>query len=86
MEGKVINTATLPVAPGNRFQSIRTDEWYYVQRSGGEPNFLQHIPSDPLQAENLVDDPNVATEQAQLAHRVRVWVDRVTQSQDTGAP
>ena len=39
----------------------RDDTWSYIQRPAGEPDELYHLPDDPKEEDNLIDDhPNEA--------------------------
>ena len=87
MEGKVITDNTPPIPAGTGFRSVFTPEWYYVERVGGTPAMLHHLPRDPWYRTNLVDDPNASAEQAMMSHSLHQWLARTaTGSSDTGLP
>ncbi len=58
-------------------RAIRTDDWKYIERFRQEPNELYNLRTDPGELENLIDKPEHAEIQRELAERMHAYFDRV---------
>jgi arylsulfatase A-like enzyme len=62
-------------------RAIRTDRWKYIERFRQEPNELYDLASDPGELDNLIDQPEHAEIQADLAVRLHAYFDHVADPQ-----
>ena len=59
---------------------MRTDEWKYVRYPHGDGGpdrhkaDLFHLPSDPDEANNLIDDPRLAALKVELSQKLDQWM------------
>jgi arylsulfatase A-like enzyme len=58
-------------------RAIRTNEWKYIERFRQEPNELYDLRADPAELDNLIDKPERAETQRELAGRLHAYFDRV---------
>ena len=58
-------------------RAIRTDDWKYIERYRQSPNELYDLRADPGELNNLIDKPEHAKMQHQLAKRLHKYFDRV---------
>jgi len=58
-------------------RAIRTDQWKYIERLKQEPNELYDLTKDPGELNNLIDTPEHAAIQKELAERMHAYFDRV---------
>lgn len=58
-------------------RAIRTERWKYIERFRQTPNELYDLRADPAEWKNLIDQPEHAHTQQELAKRLHDYFDRV---------
>jgi arylsulfatase A-like enzyme len=58
-------------------RAIRTDRWKYIERFRQSPNELYDLKADPAELNDLVDGPEHADVQRDLARKLHAYFDRV---------
>jgi len=58
-------------------RAIRTGDWKYIERYKEEPNELYDLKADPAELKNLIDQPEYAEMQRELARRMDTYFARV---------
>lgn len=58
-------------------RSIRTDRWKYIERFRQSPNELYDLKADPAELNNLIDKPEHAEVQRDLARQLHTYFDRI---------
>ena len=62
-------------------RAVRTEAWKYIERFKQQPNELYDLKRDPEELNNLVDDPQLAGQRAELKAKLDAFYDRYADPQ-----